>query len=428
MQDKIVLQGKMQKALHDEVQKDLHNRARMTDDTKKVPFSELDQRLRRFRTAMDEKDPGWKMALVISKVNQYYFTGTMQEGILFIPKDGEAVYFVRRSYERAADESLFPDIRPMESYRDAAALLGRLPETVHIEWDFVPYGMCARMQKYFGFENVKAMDAVLAKVRSIKSPYELELMIKTGEIHRRVLEERVPELFREGMTEAELTAEIFKVLIEEGHQGIARFNMFDSEILLGHIAFGESSLYPTYFNGPGGNYGLGPEMQLMGSRENRLAAGDLIFIDTGCAYKGYQTDKTMTYVFGRPLPARAAEIHKKCLEIQEKIREMLRPGITPSYIYETIMKDVDESSLPNFMGYRNRRVKFLGHGIGLHVDELPVLAKGFDEPLQEGMVFAVEPKAGVEGVGMVGTENTFIVTPEGGRCITGDHPGLMEIS
>ncbi len=92
------------------------------------------------------------------------------------------------------------------------------------------------------------------------------------------------------------------------------------------------------------------------------------------------------------------------------------------------MKGVDEISLPNFMGYGNRRVRFLGHGIGLHVDELPVLAKGFDEPLQEGMVFAVEPKAGVEGVGMVGTENTFIVTPEGGRCITGDHPGLMEIS
>src|SRR5690606_32883564 len=96
-------------------------------------------------------------------------------------------------------------------------------------------------------------------------------------------------------------------------------------------------------------------------------------------------------------------------------------------IYETVMKDIDESSLPNFMGFGNRRVKFLGHGIGLHVDELPVLAKGFDEPLQEGMVFAVEPKAGVEGVGMVGIENTFIVTPEGGRCITGSHPGLMEV-
>jgi Xaa-Pro aminopeptidase len=406
-------------ALQSMIQKD--------DGMKKVPFSELEQRLRRFRAAMDEKEPGWEMALVISKVNQYYFTGTMQEGILFIPRDGEAVYYARRSYERAVHESLFPDIRPMGSYRDAAAALGRLPGTVHIEADFVPYGMCARMQKYFGFDSVKAMDHVIATVRSVKSPYELELMIKAGDMHRRVLEDRVPRLFREGMTEAELTADIFKVLVEEGHQGAARFNMFDSEILLGHIAFGESSLYPTYFNGPGGNYGLGPEMQLMGSRDRRLAAGDLVFIDTGCGYRGYQSDKTMTYVFGRPLPAHAVEIHKKCLDIQERIAEMLKPGVAPSYIYETIMRDVNENDLPNFMGYGNRRVRFLGHGIGLHVDEMPVLAKGFDEPLQEGMVFAVEPKAGVAGIGMVGIENTFIVTPEGGRCITGDHPGLMKI-
>ena len=181
------------------------------------------------------------------------------------------------------------------------------------------------MQKYFGFDSVKAMDHVIATVRSVKSPYELELMIKAGDMHRRVLEDRVPRLFREGMTEAELTADIFKVLVEEGHQGAARFNMFDSEILLGHIAFGESSLYPTYFNGPGGNYGLGPEMQLMGSRDRRLAAGDLVFIDTGCGYRGYQSDKTMTYVFGRPLPAHAVEIHKKCLDIQERIAEMLKP-------------------------------------------------------------------------------------------------------
>ena len=171
-------------ALQSMIQKD--------DGMKKVPFSELEQRLRRFRAAMDEKEPGWEMALVISKVNQYYFTGTMQEGILFIPRDGEAVYYARRSYERAVHESLFPDIRPMGSYRDAAAALGRLPGTVHIEADFVPYGMCARMQKYFGFDSVKAMDHVIATVRSVKSPYELELMIKAGDMHRRVLEDQCP--------------------------------------------------------------------------------------------------------------------------------------------------------------------------------------------------------------------------------------------
>ncbi|HEX2947827.1 MAG TPA: Xaa-Pro peptidase family protein [Clostridia bacterium] len=393
----------------------------------KVPLSELERRLERFRDILDEKEPGWEMALVISKINLYYFTGTMQEGLLFIPRNGDAVFYVRRSFERAVEESLFPCIRQMESYREAAAALGRLPGTAHIEAEVIPLAMSERLKKYFGFTSLKSLDACISRARSVKSPYELKIMTKAGNIHRTVMEERVPSLFREGMTESELTAAIFSVLVAEGHQGIARFSMFDTEILLGHIAFGESSLYPTYFNGPGGNYGLGPAMQLMGNRERRLRDGDLIFIDTGCGYEGYQSDKTMTYVFGKPLPKQAQEIHKKCLDIQFKMAAMLKPGDTPSNIYNNIMKDINDDYLPNFMGYGNRRVKFLGHAIGLQVDELPVLAKGFDEPLQEGMVFALEPKAGVEGVGMVGIENTFIVTAGGGRCITGDHPGLMQV-
>jgi len=404
--------------------------AKRIDMMKKVPSDELQSRLKRFRATMDRKEPEWKLALIISKINQYYFTGTMQEGLLFIPRDGEAVYYVRRSYERALDESLFSEIRPMKTYRDAAAdaaAFGGLTDTVYIEKEFVPIGMCERLSKYFGFTSFKSLDGIISKVRSVKSRYELDLMIKAGEIHRKVLEERVPLLLKAGMSESELTAAVFTVLVEEGHQGVARFSMFDTEVIMGHIAFGESSLYPTYFNGPGGNYGLSPAVQLMGSRERRLSDGDLVFIDTGCGFEGYQSDKTMTYVYGKPLPKHAEDVHKKCLEIHNRIAEMLKPGEIPSNIYSTVMKSVDDTTLPNFMGYGDRRVKFLGHGIGLQVDELPVLANGFDEPLEEGMVFAVEPKAGVVGVGMVGIENTFIVTPQGGKCITGNHPGLMRV-
>jgi Xaa-Pro aminopeptidase len=398
---------------------------------KKVPTQELKSRLQRFRTIMDSKEPEWKLALIISKVNQYYFTGTMQEGLLLIPRNAEAVYYVRRSYERAVAESLFQEIMPMQTYRDAAAdvatVVGSLPDTVHLEAEFVPLAMYERLQKYFGFKVFKSMDACMSKVRSVKSPYELDLMMKAGNIHKIVLEERVPAMLESDMTEIDLAARVFAALVEEGHDGIARFNMFDTEILLGHIAFGESSLYPTYFNGPGGNYGLSPAMQMMGSRNRRLGEGDLIFIDTGCSFEGYQSDKTMTYVFGRPLPTHAQDIHKRCVEIQNKIAQMLKPGELPSSIYNSIMKSVDEDRLPNFMGYGDRRVKFLGHAIGLQVDELPVLAKGFDEPLQEGMVFAVEPKAGVEGIGMVGIENTFVVTANGGKCLTGDSAGLLMV-
>lgn len=393
----------------------------------KVPLSELDARLKRFREIMDEREPEWEIAFVISKLNQYYFTGTMQDGLLVIPRDAEAICFVRRSYKRALDESLFRDIRPMESYRNAAAVLGRLPATVYLEAEIVPLAMLERLKKYFAFSAFRPLDACIMRARSIKSRYEIDLIIKSGEIQRKVMEERVPSLLRENMTEQELTARVFSALMEEGHQGITRFGMFNTEIMLGHIAFGESSLYPTYFNGPGGNYGLCPAIQLMGSRERRLADGDLVFIDTGCGFEGYHSDKTMTYVFGKPLPGHAVEYHEKCLDIQRRIAEMLKPGETPSNIYNTIMKSIDEDYLPNFMGYGSRRVKFLGHGIGLQVDEVPVIAEGFDEPLQEGMVLAVEPKAGVGGIGMVGIENTFLVTPDGGKCITGSHPGLMPI-
>lgn len=394
---------------------------------KKVPKSELEQRLNRFRTIMGRNEPEWELALIIGKINQYYFTGTMQEGLLFIPRTGEPVFYVRRSYERAADESLFANIRPMESYRDAAAAIGKLPGTVYLEAELVPLAMYERMNRHFGFEAFKSLDRYMSGVRSVKSPYELNLIKKSAEIHRKVLEERMPALLKEGMSELELTKALYSTLLEEGYQGVSRFSMFDTEILMGHVAFGESSLYPTYFNGPGGNYGLSPAVPFMGSRERRLSDGDLIFIDTGCGYEGYHSDKTMTYVFGKSLPQYAAACHQKCVDMQNRIAELLRPGELPSNIYNTIMGSLEEDFLKNFMGYGNRRVKFLGHGIGLQVDELPVLARGFDEPIREGMVFAVEPKYGVEGVGMVGIENTFIVTADGGICITGSHPGLMHV-
>ncbi len=392
---------------------------------RQVPKSELDQRLEKFREEMDKREPEWELALIISKVNQYYFTGTMQEGLLFIMRDAKPTFLVRRSYERAVDESLFTNIQPMETYRDAAAALGKLPATVHLESEFVPLAMFERLRKYFGFTAFKSLEASIMSIRSIKSRYELDLMIKAGEMHRKVIEERVPALLKEGMTEGDLTSGIFTALQQEGHHGVARFGMFDTEVLLGHIAFGVSSLNPTYFNGPGGNYSASPAVPMMGSDEHRLSKGDLVFIDTGCGCQGYHSDKTMTYVFGRPLPQYAVQYHQKCLDVQERIAEMLKPGEIPSNIYNTVMSSLDDDFLQNFMGFKNRKVKFLGHGIGLQVDELPVLAKGFDGPICEGMAFAVEPKFGVEGIGMVGIENTFLVTPEGGRCITGNHPGLM---
>jgi Xaa-Pro aminopeptidase len=393
----------------------------------KTPKSELIKRMKRFRNIMDGNNPEWEIAVIWSKINQFYFTGTMQDGMLIIPRSEEPIYWVRRSYQRALDESLLQDIRPMTSFQDAAMNMDKLPETVYLETEFVPLAHYQRFNKHFSFKKYQSLDRQLAQVRSVKSSYELELMRKSGKIHKHVLEDVLPGLLQEGISEAELGSEIFPILMKEGHHGVTRFGMFDTEIMLGHIGFGEGSIYPTYFDGASGNYGLSPAVPVFGNRERKLKKGDLVFVDIGCGYEGYNTDKTMTYMFGQPLPQHAIDAHNQCVEIQNKVASQLKPGILPVDIYTSIMNDLDKDFLENFMGFGERRVKFLGHSIGLLIDELPVLAEKFTEPLEEGMVFAVEPKKGIPSIGMVGIENTFIVTPKGGECITGDNPGLIPV-
>ena len=351
----------------------------------------------------------------------------MQDGMLIIPRDDEPTFWVRRSYERALNESLFKNIKPMNSYREAAGSFDYIPETIYLETEVVPLSLYHRFQKYFPFKNYKSLDKCIANIRAVKSEYELSLMRMAGKIHEHVLEDIVPGILKEGMSEAELAADLFKVMIEEGHHGVTRFGMFDTEIILGQIGFGESSIYPSYFNGPGGNYGMGPSVPLIGSRDWKLKSGDFVFIDAGCGYDGYNTDKTMTYMFEKSLPKYVIEIHSKCVDIQDEIAEMLKPGAIPSVIYNEIMDNLDTEFLQNFMGFGDSRVNFLGHGIGLLIDEIPVIANGFNEPLKEGMVLAVEPKKGIKNIGMVGIENTFIVTPKGGECITGNNPGLIPL-
>lgn len=391
----------------------------------RIPASELELRMSSFLEIMNQQYPDWRMAVVFSKINLLYFTGSMPEGMLVVERGNGATLWVRRSFERTLHESEFGVIKPMSSYRDAAQTYARIPAEVYIETEFVPLAMFQRFQKHFPFASYQSLDFQIAQTRSVKSLWELGFMEKAGAIHQRVSEELVPGLLREGMTEADLAAELYHVMVKEGHQGISRFAMFDTEMIVAQLGFGVSSLHPTNFDGPGGNRGLNAAVPTLGSRDRKLHKGDLVFVDMGLGVNGYHSDKTMTYMFGKSLPDEVIAIHRQCVDIQHRVAEMLVPGNVPEVIYETIMAGLSDDFQKNFMGFGSRQVKFLGHGIGLTVDEYPVLAKGFKEPLKANMVFAVEPKKGIEGIGMVGIENTFIVTPEGGRCITGSNPGLI---
>lgn len=388
---------------------------------------EIARRLSQFCATMDRMNPDWNTALFVSKINQYYLTGTMQDGLLVVQKGGGITYFVRRSYERALDESPLENIVFIKSYKDVAEVVGASLGNTYVEKEIMTVAIMERLQKYFQMDKLDALDKAILTTRAVKTPYELDAMEEAGRLHNQLMRNVVPTLLREGISETEFSVALLEKMYEYGFHGSTRFQMFQTDLGIGQIAFGTNALYPTNFDGPGGSRGLSGAVPIMGSRERKLQRGDTIFIDIGFGIKGYNSDKSQVYIFGAKPTEEMVRVQRACIDIQKQIAELLVPGALPSDVYRTVMSGLSDDFKRNFMGFGSRQVKFLGHGIGLHVDEIPVIAEGFNDPIQEHMAFAVEPKKGVENVGMIGVEDTYIVTKNGARCITCGGGDIIEV-
>ena len=275
----------------------LEHEIMMTEQLRRVPADELQARLHKFRTVMDREFPGWEIAIVNHKVNMYYFAGTMQDGVLVIRPQDE-ILWVRRSYERACNESLLKDIRPMKSFRTLAEFYQPLPAKVYLEARTATLEWQQLLYKYLPFAAVAGMDSVISELRLLKSPYELALMKKSGSIHRTVLDELAPRFIIQGVSEAELAVNLYAEMLRRGSHGVARFNLPLGEDVVGLASFGKSGLVKTAFDGPGGTGGTCVAVQSIGSAFRKLQAGRLVYLDIPCGVDGYHTDKTVVYYYG----------------------------------------------------------------------------------------------------------------------------------
>ena len=264
----------------------LEQTAVLTDAIRPVPASELEARLEKFCRLMDEMHPGWEMAAVNHKIAMYYFTGTMQEGVLLIrPQD--AIFWVRRNYERAVNESHFGDIRPMHSFREAAAYYGSAPRIMYVETKKATLDWERMLHKYFAFEEVGSFDAVLQELRLRKSAYELQQMERSGAIHETVLDVVAPKLIHAGISEAQLAIELYSEMVQRGSHGTARFNQSLGEEVIGIASFGKSGLVRTGFDGPGGTGGTCIAVQSIGNAFRKLKSGRLVYLDVPCGFDGF---------------------------------------------------------------------------------------------------------------------------------------------
>ena len=385
----------------------LEHASLMTDEIRRVPLEELQIRLTRFREKMEKEHSGWQMAVINNKVNMYYFTGTMQEGALVIRPQDE-ILWVRRSYDRARNESLLPDIRPMQSFRTLAEFYGACPEVMYVECRKATVDWLNMLRKYMPFKEYADIDGLLCSLRLIKSSYELELMKRSGAIHQTVLEQLAPKMIKEGISEAELAVSLYTEMLKRGSHGIARMNLPLGEDVIGVASFGKSGLVRTAFDGPGGTGGTCIAVQSIGSPFRKLKSGRLVYLDIPCGVEGYHTDKTIVYYFGDinkdPNRDLILAAHEHCIMLERFAAAMLKPG--GRLVYSTCTFAMNGG-------------KFLGHSIGLTMDESPAVANRFKEVLTEGMTFALEPKIALPGIGMVGSENTYLVTANGGKALTG---------
>ncbi|MGI6182213.1 MAG: M24 family metallopeptidase [Agathobaculum sp.] len=393
-----------------------------------VPAAELESRLARLRIAMSQRHPDWSMLLLDNKIDLYYLTGTMQEGLLVVTQDA-AVFYVRRSFERAQCESLFPDIRPMGSFRVIAQDFPRVPSAVHVAVKTMTLQKLTLLQKYLPFSQPLPADDVLAGLRAVKSKYELECMRHAGGVQQFALEDIAPALLRRGVSEARLCSEVCTALLEHGAMGISRFNQSAAEDVLGLASFGENSLLRIANDSPSGTAGTCIAMKSIGSSQRRLREGDLVLLDIPCGFRGYHTDKSICFFYGslakHPEGARIRAAREHCIFLSHMAESLLRPGAVPAEIYQKLCSCVDPAFRDGFMN----GCKFVGHSIGLTMDETPVLAQGFSEPLQAGMVLAVEPKIALEGIGLVGCENTYEIVPDGPAVsLTGKSDTVFEIN
>ncbi len=384
-----------------------------------TPASELESRYEKLQSRMQRE--GLDAVLILQNADLFYFTGTIQQGVLYVPAAGQPIYMVRKEHGRARMECGLKEIVPFKSPKDLPGILAdfgcSLPKKAGMELDVVPVATYQRFAKMLQGAEIVDASPLIRTVRAVKSKYEIEIM-KDAALQVDRVYQRAKEVIREGMSDLELAAELEFTARKLGHQGISRMRGFNSELFYGHIFSGADSAAPAFLDAPLGGIGVNPSIG-QGASYKRIGRNEPITVDFAGAFDGYLVDQTRIFCLGG-LPEPLRKAYDDMLRIEQKLKEIARPGVAWGEIYEQCHGMAMQMGYQDhFMGTAGAQVSFIGHGIGVEIDEYPFIARGFkDQVLEEYMTFAFEPKAVYPGLGAVGIENTFWVAKDGLKHLT----------
>lgn len=383
--------------------------------------NELELKWRRIQQAMRQEEADG--CLLTMNMNLYYVSGQVFNGYFYLPAEGRPYWFVKRLTVPETNQVHVirkPEQMP-ELFRD---LNLAMPRKLLLEEDELSYNECIRLQHVFRAEATGNASALIRHIRMIKTPWEIEQMRISARKHEAVYRE-IPACYRPGMRDVELQIEIEKRMRMHGSLGYFRAFGSNMDIFMGSLLAGENAGEPSPFDfalGGTGMHASGP----LGANGTLLREGTTVMADMSGNYTAYQTDMTRVFSIGK-LPDRAYRVHRVALEIQARMERTAKPGVSCAELYRDALAMAGQEGLEDcFMGTRFQ-AKFVGHGVGLEINELPVLTTRSKDILQPGMTFAFEPKFVLAGIGAVGIENTFLVTDSGVEKMTLLDENIIEL-
>lgn len=366
-------------------------------------------RLERIRSLMRKEDVS--LGLVADNANLFYLTGRVFCGFAAIPAAGDPVYFVRRP-EGLTGGGLHMIRKPEE----IPAFLNIDPPTVALETDTASWSEIERLKKLYPAATLKNMSQIMMQARSVKTPGEIKLMVRSGMLQTKVYN-MIPEIMREGMTDVELQIEIETLLRRNGCLGNFRIHGNSMELFMANILVGENADTPSPYDFAMGGAGQHPSLPV-GADGTVIHKGEPVMVDANGNFTGYMTDMTRMFAIG-DISKEARKALRCSVRICDELAAMAIPGAEAKELYRRALEiATDEGLADNFMGH-TQKAGFVGHGVGIEINEIPVLAPKSRHTLQTGNTIAIEPKFVIPGVGAVGVENTYVVCDDGqAKCIT----------
>ncbi len=392
-----------------------------------TPAEEVKARIGNFQLSMQEK--GIDGSLIVQKTDLYYFSATSQQGWLYIPAVGQPLLMIFKEYDRAVLESPLENIVSLVSPKKIPETLQEyeleLPSKLGMELDVLPANLYFQYSSILRTSEIVDISFEIRLVRSVKSDYEVGMIRRAAYFSDKMMA-KVPELVEPGKTEVTVAGELEAYARGLGHQGLVRMRLFGSELFYGHLMSGASAAVPSYLASPTGGSGVSAAIS-QGPGFNTLGLNEPILVDYVFIFEGYICDHAKIFSIGR-VSDELLRAHDVMIEIQEKAKEIVLPGVASGDIYEHMAAMVkDKGYEDHFMGASERRIRFTGHGVGLELDEFPFLAKGQKLPFKKNMVIALEPKIIMPGKGVVGVENTHLVTDTGLETLTQFDDRICEV-